>query len=106
VRELKRHLIGYAGVIVFRELLRIPGIPIEIRRGAVILAGLLTGPFVISAFAWWVLTGKHPPGILGLWLRDPAAVRVNVFRKPPASLHKNSSAPGLIRQSSTHPVRA
>lgn len=55
VRELKRHLVGYAGVIAFRELLRIPGIPVEIRRGAVILAGLLAGPFVISAFAWWVL---------------------------------------------------
>jgi hypothetical protein len=39
VRELKRHLSAYAGVIAFRELLRIPGVPIEIRRGSVILAG-------------------------------------------------------------------
>lgn len=98
MRKLKRHLVGYAGVIAFRELLRIPGIPVEIRRGAVILAGLLTGPFLISAFAWWVLTGKHPPGILGLWLRDPAVVRVNVFRKPPASLLENCAAPGHTRE--------
>jgi len=94
VRELKRHLIGYAWVIAFRELIRIPRIPVEIRRGAVILAGLTAGPFVISAIAWWVLTGKHPPGPIGAWLRDPAVVRVNMFRRPPASLLENSAAPG------------
>jgi hypothetical protein len=70
--------LGYAWVIAFRELLRAPQIPVEIRRGGVILAGFVTGPFVISAFAWWVMTGKHPPGPLGIWLRDPAVVRVNM----------------------------
>jgi hypothetical protein len=58
-------LIGYAWVIAFRELVRTPRIPVEIRRGSVILAGLLTSPFVISAFAWWVLTGKRLPGPFG-----------------------------------------
>jgi hypothetical protein len=43
VPELKRHLIGYAWVIALRELLRIPQIPVEIRRGSVVLAGLVTG---------------------------------------------------------------
>jgi hypothetical protein len=95
VRELKSHLVGYAWVIALRELLRIPWIPVEIRRGAVILAGLTTGPFVISAFAWWVLTGKRPPEILGTWLHDPAVVRVNMFRKLPAPLLDDSAAPGL-----------
>lgn len=92
VRELKRHLIAYAGVIAFRELLRIPGIPIEIRRGSVILAGLLTSPFVILAFAWWVLTGKRPPRPLGAWLGDPTVVRVNIFKKLPAALLEGSTA--------------
>jgi hypothetical protein len=86
VRELKAHLIGYAWVIALRELLRLPQIPVEIRRGAVVLAGLVTGPFVISAFVWWVLTGKRLPRALGAWLHDPAVVRVNMFRKLPASL--------------------
>jgi hypothetical protein len=86
VRELKRHLIGYAWVIALRELLRVPGVPVEMRRGSVVLAALLTGPFVISAFAWWVLTGKRLPGPLGAWLHDPAVVRVNMFPKMPASL--------------------
>jgi hypothetical protein len=80
VRELKRHLIGYAWIIALRELLRIPQIPVEVRRGAVILAGLLTGPFVISALIWWILTGKHPPCRFGNWVGDPAVVRVNTFR--------------------------
>jgi hypothetical protein len=91
--------LGYAWVIAFRELLRAPQIPVEIRRGGVILAGFVTGPFVISAFAWWVMTGKHPPGPLGIWLRDPAVVRVNMFRKLPASLFENSAAPDGIPDS-------
>jgi hypothetical protein len=92
VRELKRHLIAYAWIIALRELLRIPRIPIEIRRGSVILAGLLTSPLVISAFAWWVLTGKRLPGPLGAWLQDPAVVRVNIFTKPPATLRQGDRA--------------
>jgi hypothetical protein len=95
VRELKRHLIGYAWVIALRELLRTPRIPVEIRRGSVVLAGLVTSPFVISAFAWWVLTGKRLPGPFGAWLGDPAMFRVNVFRKPPAGLFEDSTTPGL-----------
>lgn len=75
--NFKRHLIGYAWVIALRELRRIPRIPAEIRRGSVILAGLLTSPFVISAFAWWVLTAKRLPGPVGAWLHDPGVVRVN-----------------------------
>jgi hypothetical protein len=92
VREFKRQLIGYAWVIALRELLRTSRIPVEIRRGSVILAGLLTSPLVISALAWWVLTGKRMPGPIGAWLRDPAVVRVNMFRKLPASLLEGSAA--------------
>lgn len=92
MRELKRHLIGYAGVIALREWLRIPGIPVEIRRGSVILAGLMTSPLVISAFAWWILTGKRLPGPLGAWLHHPAVVRVNMFTKPPGTLLEDPSA--------------
>jgi hypothetical protein len=98
VRELKRHLIGYARVIAFRELLRIPRVPIEIRRGSVILAGLLASPFVILAFAWWVLTGKRLPRPLGAWLGDPAVVRVNMFRKLPAALLEGSTAADPTRK--------
>jgi hypothetical protein len=93
VRELKRHLIGYAWVIALRELLRNPQIPVEIRRGSVVLAGLVSGPFVISAFAWWVLTGKRLPGPFGAWLGDPTMFRVNVFRKPPAGLFEDPTPP-------------
>ena len=96
--EFKRHLIGYASVIAFRELLHLPWIPVEIRRGSVILAGLLTSPFVISAFAWWVLTGKRLPGPLGTWLPDPAVVRVNMFRKLPATLLEDPTAHRLTRE--------
>lgn len=95
MRELKCHLIGYAWVIALRELLRLPEIPVEMRRGPVVLAGLVTGPFVITAFAWWVLTGNRLPGPLGAWLHDPAVVRVNMFRKLPASLLEDSAAPNL-----------
>ncbi|MFZ1997250.1 MAG: hypothetical protein WAU75_24250 [Solirubrobacteraceae bacterium] len=95
MHELKRHLIGYAWVIALRELLRTPQIPVEIRRGSVVLAGLATGPFVISAFVWWVLSGKRPPGPFGAWLGDPAMCRVNVFRKPPPGLFEDSTTPGL-----------
>jgi hypothetical protein len=91
VRDFKRHLIGYAWVIAFRELLRVPRIPVEIRRGSVILAALLTSPFVISAFAWWVLTGKRLPKPLGAWLGDPTVVRVNMFRKLPPTLLEGSA---------------
>lgn len=96
LREIRGHLIGYAWVVAFRELLRTPRIPVEIRRGSVILAGLLTSPFVISAFAWWVLTGKRLPGPFGAWL-DPAVMRVNVFRKVPATLFEDSTTPGPPR---------
>lgn len=92
VRELQRHLIGYAGVIAFRELLRISWVPIEIRRASVILAGLFASPFVILAFAWWVLTGKRLHRPLGACLGDPAVVRVNMFRKLPAALLEGSAA--------------
>jgi hypothetical protein len=95
VRDFKHHLIGYAWVIALRELLRIPQIPVEIRRGSVVLAALVSGPFVISAFAWWVLIGKRLPGPFGAWLGDPAMFRVNVFRKPPAGLFEDSTTPGL-----------
>jgi hypothetical protein len=98
VRELKRHLIGYAWVIVLRELLRVHRIPVEIRRGSVILAGLLTSPLVISAFAWWVLTGKRLPGPLGAWLLDPAVVKVNMFTQLPATLLEDSSASDPTRE--------
>lgn len=98
VRELKRHLIAYAWVIALRELLRIPRIPVEIRRGLVILAGLLTSPLVISEFAWWILTGKHLPGPPGAWLHDPAVVRVNMFRKLPATILEGSTASGPTQE--------
>jgi hypothetical protein len=96
VRALKRHLIGYVWVIALRELLRVPRIPVEIRRGSVLLAGLLTSPFVISGFAWWVLTGKRLPGRLGAWLHDPTVVRVNMFTKLPATLleHQRNCSTG------------
>jgi hypothetical protein len=90
VHELKRHLVGYVWVVALRELLRIPSVPVEIRRGSVILAGLLASPFVICAFVWWVLTGKRLRGRLGAWLLDPTVVRVNVFRKLPAILLEDS----------------
>ncbi len=95
MRELKRHLAGYVWVVVFRELLRVPSVPVELRRGSVILAGLLASPFVICAFVWWVLTGKRLRGRLGAWLLDPTVVSVNVFRKPPANIYEDSvtSAP-------------
>lgn len=97
MRELRRHLIGYVWVIAFRELLRTPRIPVEIRRGSVILAGLLTSPFVISAFAWWVLTGKRLPGPFGALLHNPAVVGVNMFRKLPATLLEDLTTPGPTR---------
>jgi hypothetical protein len=61
----------------------------------VVLVALATGPFVISAFVWWVLTGKRLPGPFGAWLGDPPMFRVNVFRKPPAGLLEDSTTPGL-----------
>lgn len=90
VRQLKRHLVEYVWVIALREPLRIPSVPVEMRRGSVILAGLLTSPLVICAFIWWMLTGRRLRGRLGAWLLDPAVVRVNVFRKPPAILLADS----------------
>jgi hypothetical protein len=98
VRELRRHLIRYAWVIALRELLRTTRVPIEIRRGSVVLAGLLASPFVISAFVWWVLTGKRLHGPLGAWLGDPAVVRVNVFGKLPATLLEDSTPSDRTRK--------
>jgi hypothetical protein len=92
MRDFKRHLVGCAWVIGLRELLRTPLIPVEIRRGSVILVGLLSSPFVISAFAWWVLTGERLPGPLGAGLRDPAVIRVNMFATLPAPLHDDLAA--------------
>ncbi len=66
---------GYVWVIALRELLRIPRIPVEIRRGSV------------------ALTGKRLPGPVGAWLHDPAVVKVNMFRKLPATLLTDSTTP-------------
>jgi hypothetical protein len=48
-----------------------------IRRGSVILAGLVAGPFVTSAFAWWVLSGT---------IRAIAAHPESTRRRPWAAL--------------------
>lgn len=98
VRELKRHLVGYVWVIAFRELLRVPSFPVEVRKGSVILAGLLASPFVICAFGWWVLTGKRLRGRFGDRLLDPTVVGVNVFRKPPAILLEDSVTSASTRE--------
>ena len=77
MHEVKRLLIRYGWTVAFRELLRTPRIPVELRRGSVILVGLLISPFVTSASVWWLLTGKRIPGPLGAWFSPSPMIRVN-----------------------------
>lgn len=86
VPEFKRHLGHYVWTVALRELLRLPQIAPEVKRGVIVLGGVVIAPFVIISYVWWLLTGRRAPTALGGWLSPPGSVHVNVFGKPPPEI--------------------
>ncbi|MDQ6731747.1 MAG: hypothetical protein M3022_16040 [Actinomycetota bacterium] len=89
--EFKRHLGHYVWTVALRELLRLPQIAPEVKRGVIVLGGVVIAPFVIISYVWWLLTGRRAPTALGGWPSPPGSVHVNVFGKPPPEIWLESS---------------
>jgi hypothetical protein len=82
--SIKRLLLRYVSVIVFRELLRTARISAETKLGAATLLGIALLPFgvvLFGSYAWWLLTGRRMPGPLGRVL-PPRTMTTEVFVNP------------------------
>jgi hypothetical protein len=63
--SIKRLLLRYVSVIVFRELLRTDRISAESKAGAMTLVGIALLPFgvvLFGSYPWWLLTGPTNAG--------------------------------------------
>jgi hypothetical protein len=81
VHGLKRAAWRFAWRVGLSEALRSPRISAETKVAIAAGITVLFSPFVLSSAAWWLLTGRRLPGILGKCFPPPIRVSVNPRRR-------------------------